>query len=160
MIARILAATGGGTLAILALWGFLYIVGSSLPERPPSNKIGLALTMGEPKVRNIIEQPRIVVRPETGPFATTRITTPGPVPSLVSTVSAAPSPIPPRPPQSSQDPVQADAASTPADEPTGVIQPAAVPRRSGAPRCTRNRTYDAETQSYRGYDGLMHPCRS
>ena len=161
MITRILAAIGGGTLAILALWGFLYIVGSSLPERPPPNKIGPALTMGASKVRNVPEQPRTVARPETGPFATTKITAqPGPILSPVTTVPAARSPIPPRPPESSKDPVQAETASSPAEEPTGVIQPAQVPQRSLARRCTRNRTYDAQTQSYRGYDGLMHPCRS
>ena len=76
MITRILGAIWGGTLAILALWGFLYVVGSSLPERPPSNESGPAFTMGEPKVRNVTEQPRIVDIPETGPFATTKITAP------------------------------------------------------------------------------------
>ena len=161
MITRILAAIGAGALAILALWGFLFIVGSSLPSEPPPNKIGPDLTMRDPKVRDVTEQPRTIARPETGPFATTKITAqPGPVPSPATTVPGAPSPIPPRPLESPQKPVQAQVASSPADEPTGVIQPAPAARQSRASRCTQYRTYDAETQSYRGYDGLVHPCRS
>ena len=158
MITRILAAIGGGTLAILALWGFLFIVGSSLPTQPPVDKIGPASTM---RVRDETGQPRTIARPETGPFATTKIAAqPGPVPPPVTTVPAALSPIPPRPLEGRQEPAQAQVVPGPLDETVGAVQPASRARQGRAPRCTRNRTYDAETQSYRGYDGLLRPCRS
>jgi hypothetical protein len=148
----------GGTLALLAMWGFLFIVGSSMPTQPPVDKIGPASTM---RVRAETGQLRTITRPETGPFATTKITEqPGPAPLPVAGVRAAPSPIPPRPLDRLQDPAQARVTSGPLDEAAGVIQPVAGARQGRTPRCDRNRTYDAETQSYRGYDGLTHPCRS
>jgi hypothetical protein len=157
MLTRILATIGGATLAILALLGFLFVVGSSLPDQP--QPIRPALTERDLKLQDETGQLRTIARPETGPFATTKITTPPPVPLPVTTVPAAPSPIPPRPLDGLQAPAQAQVTSGPLNETPEAIQPASGARQGRGPRCTRNRTYDPETQSYRGYDGLMHPCR-
>jgi len=98
---------------------------------------------------------------------------PHPKPEAVAEAAASPAPRPrPATTTAAPSPILSGAAerrqqSAPrqfasegrADDSTEAIQPMREGRQPHAARCTRYRTYDEVTQSYRGYDGLIHPCR-
>jgi outer membrane biosynthesis protein TonB len=157
---KVAAALGAGTLAILVLWGFLLIAAPSVPV-PPAGKIGSALAMRDPKLRDVTEQPHTTTIPAPQSVATVKPAAqpePVPIPAPVAT-QPPPTPIPAGPVESPQEPDATQVASDTVDEPNGAAQPTPVERQSHAAHCTRYRTYSAATQSYRGFDGVVHPCR-
>jgi hypothetical protein len=86
-----------------------------------------------------------------------------PMPALVQGPAGTvdpPAPVPPATVDNTPEPDAGQAAADPANDPVGAA-PAAVPleRQGHSARCTHYRTYNAATQSYRGFDGVVHPCR-
>jgi hypothetical protein len=179
---KVLSVLGAGTLAISTLWGFLFIAAPSLPTQPPADKIGPALTIRDSKPRGVVEQPRTTATvPETRRVTTVKLAPqPEPMPPVVATpaVKLAPQPEPmppvvatpavmvsPTPPGGTENPQEPEAMQVALDrgnDLVGAAKPRLMPsvRQDRAPRCTRNRSYNAATRSYRGFDGVVHRCRS
>ena len=102
------------------------------------------------------------------------------VPPVVATPVVMLSPTPPggtesppagteSPTAASENPQEPDEIQDVADRGSdlvGAAKPMPIPKprpsvgQVRTPRCTRNRSYNAATQTYRGFDGVMHRCRS
>lgn len=84
---------------------------------------------------------------------------PAPTTRDIAPVPATPAPAAPDAAEKPNDPDVAQAAPDPADDPApDTTQPAAGSAHSA--RCQRYRTYNPTTQTYRGFDGVTHPCRA
>lgn len=170
MILRFFATIGVGTLAVVAFWGFLVMATPPAPKPKPFEKIGPGMAMHDPQVRDVTAQPHAApavtaaapppASPAAPPPATP--TPPAPAPDALSPAPAqapdAPAPAPVQAPDATQPPGAPEVAAAP-DDPAAA-QPAPGPGQKHAAHCTRYRTYDAATQTYRGFDGLVHPCRT
>jgi hypothetical protein len=81
-------------------------------------------------------------------------------------VAVAPAALPVQPmPQATQNPQQPAYGQTATVAPVAPAADNAAPAQSSvrfskiSSGCTRYKTYDAQTQTYRGYDGVVRPCR-
>jgi hypothetical protein len=158
---KVAAVIGTGILGVLIFWGLVLIAVPNVPQQPPGDKTSMAPSTPEPKLRDVTAQPRITTIPATQPVATIKpALQPEPVvPTPVATASMTPSPMSAGVVESPQGPDLTPVASDPAHEPGGTEQPPPLGRQSHAANCTGYKTYNAATQSYRGFDGAIHPCR-
>ena len=86
-----------------------------------------------------------------------------PAPALttrdIAAVPTTPAPAAPGAEEKPNDPEVAQAAPDPVDDAApDTTQPAGSSAHSA--RCQRYRTYNPTTQTYRGFDGVTHPCRA
>jgi len=178
MITRILAAIGAATLAILAFWSFLLIIAPSMPTMPEPDKASAAAPMRNPALRDVSEQPHTAVTAAVQPPAPPPAPGPSPIrplpsPAPAATLPAVPSPVPAATVPAAPAPAaSASAAPLPSpqgsagrrflvdegDAATGAVDAVPLRPQRRSSNCTRYRTYDPQTQSYRGYDGLVHSC--
>jgi hypothetical protein len=184
VMVKVLAFIGAGTLALMAFWVFIIIAAPNLPTQPPAEKIGstekidAAQATPAPKLRDVTAQPHTTAVATTTPAApvkpaaqTQPVPVPAPVavPAPAATTPAAPAPAATTPaapdpatPEATGTPTEPDpeqVASEPLEDPADAAAPAPSARPRHSANCTRYRTYDAATQTYRGFDGLVHPCR-
>lgn len=151
---RVLMIVGAGVVGVIALWLALVWFSPAPAPTTPVEKIGPSSTMPEVgKRRDLTERPNTPSIPRT--------VAPPPEPA------AAPPPAPPTPTE--PDPP----ATLAPDDPPGGEATTAAPATDDAPAaaqpegrfpkgslgCTRYKTYDAQTQTYRGFDGVVRPCR-
>ena len=154
---RYLAIIGAGILGIIALWVALILVVPAAPPPPTADKVGPAPTAGEtPKPREMMARPGLTPAPDPA-----RTAVPPPLPEPTKQV---PPPIPaaPIPPEPEPQPQVTPGPEDPPDRQPAAAEAAAPtePRfPKGSAGCTRYKTYDAQTQTYRGYDGVVRPCR-
>jgi BA14K-like protein len=158
---RFLAIVGAGILGVVALWLALVSFAVQAPTDPPAhdNRRSSGASVA-PKLRDVTVNPA----PTTGP----RVAAPAAVPKIDPPAGAAAPAASPAPAPQDPQPGAAPGAAAPVDEQTATVDPTegdAVPGTAGTrfPRgsagCTRYKTYDPETQTYRGYDGIVRPCR-
>ncbi len=162
---RFLAILGAGMLGVLALWlALVWLAPGGTVEPTPQASRRDAPAAGAPKLRDVTVDPT----PTTVPKAAAPATAPeadAPVRPAVAPASP-PVPAPAEPRQN------ADSALPGADVPAGdqtatvdQVEGDAAPAQPGDrfPRgsagCTRYKTYNPETQTYRAYDGTIRPCR-
>ena len=160
MITRILAAVGAATLALMAFWGFLLVIAPSMPTAPAPDKAEASAPLRNPVLRDVSAQPHTAVvaaaQPDApapalsaGPSPIRPLPSPAPAASLPATPASSP------PPQAPADRQFLASESGPS---TDAIDAMPLRRQRHSGNCTRYRTYDPQTQSYRGFDGLVHPC--
>ena len=169
---KFMTVIGAGTLAVLAVWGFVIIAAPSVSLRPPADKVASTPPLRDPKLRDVTAQPHTTAVPVISRIAP--VVPPAPPAPVIATAQPKPDPspvaaapvTPPSPTataeaENPQEPAATQVAADPANDPVGVIEPAPEPtgRQAHAAHCTRYRTYNAATQSYRGFDGVVHPCR-
>lgn len=101
--------------------------------------------------------PVVSVAPAQRPSAASVVPAPA-APALIQP-SVSPTVSPPAAARAPAPPTQSVALDTPAApvEGDGVAKPARS--RPGAAGCTSYRTYNAQTQTYRGFDGKTYDCR-
>lgn len=135
-------------------------------------------TTSPPQFQSIAAKPAPIPPAAPAPLpaaAAAPVAVAAPVPVVPTTrdigPAAAPAPAAPAPPPPGAEdtPRGADVAQGaaepdpgPADDAPDTAAPAAA---AGAPaphsaRCQRYRTYNPTTQTYRGFDGVVHPCRA
>jgi len=160
MITRILAAVGAATLALMAFWGFLLVIAPSMPTAPAPDKADASAPLRNPVLRDVSEQPHTAVVAAGQPGASTATLSAGPSPIRPLPSPAPAAGVPAAPASSSPQPALADRQflASEGDPSTGAIDAMPLRRQRHSGNCTRYRTYDPQTQSYRGYDGLVHPC--
>ena len=183
---KLSSVLGVGILTILAVWGFMVV---AAPGPPPVDNTASTPARQESKLRDVTTVPHTTAVVPTTAAPAVRVApvtraipmapAPAPVPAApvatVPALAAAPVPTPPGadegPPQPTGTQVAADTTDDPveADDPVDGADPVAAPAPDQPPtvskrtrrsaNCTRYRTYNAATQTYRGFDGVTHPCR-
>jgi hypothetical protein len=179
---RFLAIVGAGMLGVLALWLALVWL-SPRPTEPPAqeSRRGSPADVA-PKLRDVTVDPAPATLPKvdtpaTAPKFDGRAATalPAPMPEAAPPsppgqpqTQATPKAEPAPSPQASPNPQASPSREMPADQETATVDGTegdAAPAKPGTrfPRgaagCTRYKTYNPQTQTYRGYDGIVRPCR-
>ena len=160
MITRILAAVGAATLALMAFWGLVLVIAPSMPTAPGPDKARASSPLHNPVLRDVSEQPHTAVVAAGQPDAPTAALSAGPSPirPLPSPAPAASVPATPVSSPPAQAPADRQFLAGEGDPSADAIGAMPLRRQRHSGNCTRYRTYDPQTQSYRGYDGLVHPC--
>jgi outer membrane biosynthesis protein TonB len=174
---RFFAIVGAGMLGVIALWLALVWFAPQTPTQPPVQESSRGSPADvAPKLRDVTVDPAPatvpkVDSPAAAPKNDTRAATAAP-----TTIPEAAPPSPPAQPQTqatprpepAPSPQAAPSPEMPADEETatvGTTEDEAAPARPetrfprGSAGCTRYKTYNPQTQTYRGYDGIVRPCR-
>lgn len=178
MLLKLFSALGSVALGASGVWGFLTIATPTLPPQPAPAKIQLAPPV-QPTIRPIamampwppatpVAQPAPAPGPAAQPVpvmqalpqvpaiqATAEPASPPDGAALLQVAASAPSDG-----EAGDTAIEAD-VQQPAPEvraPVGVARQRSVGRQVRVPRCTRNKSYNAATHSYRGFDGVVHPC--
>jgi len=159
---RFFAIVGAGMLGVIALWLALVWSAPQSPTRPPAEESRQGSTANvPPKLRDVTVDPAPATVPKIAPPAAvpkidTRAPTGAPAP-----VSAAPPPAPPQPQAAPSPEVPADEQAATAGPTEGDAAPIRPGTRfpKGSAGCSGYKTYNPQTQTYRGYDGIVRPCR-
>ena len=161
MITRILAAVGAATLALMAFWGFLLVIAPSMPTVPAPEKAEASAPLRNPVLRDVSAQPHTAVVAAGQPDAPTAMLSAGPSPirPLPLPARAASVPAPPSSSPPPQAPANRQFLAGEGGPSADAIDAMPLRRQRHSGNCTRYRSYDPQTQSYRGYDGVVHACR-
>jgi len=183
MLLKVFSALGSVALGASGLWGFLTIATPTLPAPEQVAKVQLAPQVQEVKrpIAVAMPWPPAPLTAQPAPVAETALKAAPAVetaPELPATPAVVRTPTPPGGTEApmaattpgdgaaldqvaGSDPVAEDNSqsdASPVVAPGDEAKPRAAVGQARSPRCTRNKSYNPATRSYRGFDGVVHPC--